>query len=56
MDNTSIVVSTKIAQHLESLPLDGDANGKLRALLVAEYRRRLARYRMMDRNLKKNIR
>ena len=51
--DTTIVVSKETAQHLESLPLGlADLDGKLRALLEAEYRRRLSRYSLTDRVLR----
>jgi len=54
---TTIVVSKETAQHLESLPLGlGDLNSKLRALLEAEYRRRLSRYSLTDRVLRQKYR
>ena len=50
---TTIVVSKETARHLESLPLGLDnLNDKLRALLEAEYRRRLSRYSLTDRVLR----
>ena len=50
---TTIIVSKETAQHLESLPLGlDDLDGKLRALLEAEYRRRLSRYSLTDRVLR----
>ena len=47
---TTLQVSERVAQHLESLslPVD-DLNGKMLALLEAEYRRRLSRYSLTDR-------
>ncbi len=51
--NATIVVSKETARHLESLPLGpADLDGKLRALLEAEYRRRLSRYSLTDRVLR----
>jgi hypothetical protein len=51
---TTIVVSKETARHLESLPLGlADLDGKLRALLEAEYRRRLSRYSLTDRVLRR---
>lgn len=51
--DTTIVVSKETAQHLESLPLGrDDLDSKLRALLEAEYRRRLSRYSLTDRMLR----
>ena len=55
--DTTIVVSKETAQHLESLPLGlDDLDGKLRALLEAEYRRRLSRYSLTDRVLRQKYR
>lgn len=52
--DTTIVVSKETAQHLESLPLGfDDLNAKLRALLEAEYRRRLSRYSLTNRVLRR---
>ena len=49
-----LVVSERTAEHLESLPSDEpDVDGKLRMLLAAEYRRRLARYSLTNRRLRK---
>jgi hypothetical protein len=45
----TITVSEQTAEHLASLPLAGDADGKVRALLEAEYRRQLSRYSLTDR-------
>ena len=53
MSDATITVSSKTAEHFKDLPLDADADGKLRALLEAEYRRRLSRYNLMDRTLEK---
>jgi hypothetical protein len=51
--STRLVVSERTAKHLENLPSDkSDADGKLRMLLVAEYRRSLARYSLTDRRLR----
>jgi hypothetical protein len=52
--SSTIVVSEQVARQLESLWLgpNGDADSKLRALLEAEYRRRLARYDVTDRQLR----
>lgn len=49
--SVSITVSNEVAQHLEGLSFgqSGDLNEKLRMLLAAEYRRRLTRYRLTDR-------
>ncbi len=49
---TTIIVSEQTAEHLAALPLAGeDADSKVRALLEAEYRRQLSRYRLTDRHL-----
>jgi len=53
MSDATIIVSSKTAEHFKDLPLDADADGKLRALLEAEYRRRLSRYNLVDRSLRK---
>ena len=52
--STTIVVSDEIARHLDSLSLGtaSDIGEKLRALLEAEYRRRLTRYSLTDRQLR----
>jgi len=52
--STTIVVSDEIARHLNSLSLGtaSDIGEKLRALLEAEYRRRLTRYSLTDRQLR----
>ena len=49
--SVTITVSDEVAQHLESLSFSqsGDINEKLRLLLAAEYRRRLTRYSLTDR-------
>jgi hypothetical protein len=49
--SVTITVSDEVAQHLESLSCgqSGDLNEKLRRLLAAEYRRRLTRYSLTDR-------
>lgn len=51
--DTTIVVSPEIANHLDRLSFSetNDLNEKLRTLIVAEYQRRLARYRLTDRQL-----
>jgi len=52
--DTTIVISKETARHLESLPLEpSDVDGKLRSLLENEYRRRLSRYSMTDRALRR---
>jgi hypothetical protein len=49
-----LVVSERTAEHLENLPSDKpDVDGKLRMLLVAEYRQSLAHYSLTDRRLRK---
>jgi len=51
--STTITVSDEIARHLDSLALGGDdVEDKLRALLEAEYRRRLTRYGATDQRLR----
>jgi hypothetical protein len=52
--SVTITVSEQTARHLRSLPPIGvmDAEGKLRSLLEAEYRRRLSRYSLTDRRLR----
>jgi hypothetical protein len=52
--SVTITVSERTAQHLQRLPLANvsDADGKLRSLLEAEYRRRLSRYSLTDRRLR----
>ena len=52
MGQATLAVSERTAQHLASLPVAGDTDHKLRALLVAEYRRRLSRYSLTDRLLR----
>jgi hypothetical protein len=49
----TITISNDVAQHLKSLSLGEvtDVNETLRGLLEAEYRRRLARYSLTDRQL-----
>jgi hypothetical protein len=49
--SVTITVSDEVAQHLEGLSFGqaGDINEKLRLLLAAEYRRRLTRYSLTDR-------
>ncbi len=51
--SVTITISDEVAQHLDSLSFDqiGDINTKLHILLEAEYRRRLARYSLTDRQL-----
>lgn len=51
--SVTITVSDEIVRHLNSLSYDQplDLNIKLRILLEAEYRRRLSRYRLTDRQL-----
>lgn len=51
--DTTITISNEIAEHLDSLSFGDpeDVNEKLRNLLAAEYQRRLARYRLTDRQL-----
>lgn len=52
--STRLVVSEQTADHLKSLPSDEpDVDGKLRALLATEYRRRLTRYDLTERRLRK---
>lgn len=46
---TSITLSERTSEHLASLPLAGDPDEKVRALLEAEYRRQLSRYSLTDR-------
>jgi len=50
---TTITVSNEIINHLESLSWGekDDINKKLRTLIIAEYQRRLARYRLTDRQM-----
>ncbi len=51
--SATIVISEQTAEHLANLPLAGqDADGKVRALLEAEYRRQLARYTLADHQLR----
>jgi hypothetical protein len=52
MNQATLAVSERIARHVASLPVVGDADHKLRALLEAEYRRRLSRYSLTDRLLR----
>ncbi|MGH7495664.1 MAG: hypothetical protein ACREOO_25185 [bacterium] len=49
----TIAVSNEIASHLDNLSFGeaGDINEKLRNLIVSEYQRRLARYRLTDRQM-----
>ncbi|MBS1248961.1 MAG: hypothetical protein MAG431_00532 [Chloroflexi bacterium] len=49
MSNQTIQISSRVAKHIEDLPLKKTTDGKLRALLEAEYRRRLSQYNMTDR-------
>ncbi|MDM8552392.1 hypothetical protein QUF72_20065 [Desulfobacterales bacterium HSG2] len=51
--SVTITVSEGVARHLNSLSFDqvGDIDIKLRILLEAEYRRRLARHSLTDREL-----
>lgn len=51
--SVTIQISDTIAQHLKTLALgqSTDINQKLRTLLEAEYRRRLTRYSLTDRQL-----
>ena len=51
--SVTITVSDEVAQHLDSLSFNqvDDINAKLRILLEAEYRRRLTRYSLTDRQL-----
>ncbi|MFQ5632828.1 MAG: hypothetical protein ACE5I1_29005 [bacterium] len=53
MSVTTINISKETAQHLASLSMSEarDADEKLRTLLEAEYRRRIARYSLTDRQL-----
>lgn len=53
MGDIAIVVSERTARHIESLPLEINTDGKLRALLESEYRRRLSLYSLTNRVLKK---
>lgn len=56
--NVNLAISKSTAEHLANLELDdtSDVDPKLIRLLKAEYRRRLARYRLTDRQLQKKIR
>ncbi len=49
--STTITISNKVAHHLDALSFGrpNNANQKLRLLLEAEYRRRLARYNLNNR-------
>lgn len=49
----TITVSNEIARHLDDLTFDNtlDIEGKLRSLIIAEYQRRLARFRLTDRQM-----
>jgi len=50
----TITISEDIVRHLDSLPPSGaDVEAKLRALLEAEYERRLMRYSMTDQQFQK---
>ncbi len=51
--NTTITVSPEIVQHLDLIaPWEtADINDTLRSLIVFEYQRRLARYRLTDRQM-----
>ena len=51
--NTTISISPEIIQHLDSIaPREtADINDTLRSLIVFEYQRRLARYRLTDRQM-----
>jgi len=51
--NTTISVSPEIIQHLDSIASweTTDINDTLRSLIVFEYQRRLARYRLTDRQM-----
>lgn len=51
----TINVSNKVAEHLNNLELgeNTDADEKLRTLLEAEYRRKLTRYSLTDRQFTK---
>lgn len=53
--NVNLAISKSTAEHLANLELDdtSDVDQKLIRLLEAEYRRRLARYRLIDRQLQK---
>lgn len=51
--STTITISDEIARSLERLPVNGflSTEDKLRSLLLSEYHRRLARYRLTDTTL-----
>lgn len=51
--STTITISDEIARSLDRLPGNGlfSTEDKLRSLLLYEYKRRLARYRLTDVNL-----
>ncbi len=51
--SVSIAISDKIAHHLQHLNVEklADPDEKVTYLLIAEYQRRLARYRLTDREL-----
>jgi len=51
--NTTITVSPEIVQHLDRIASweTADINDTLRSLIVFEYQRRLARYRLTDRQM-----
>ena len=51
--SVTITISDEVAHHLDSLSFDqgSDINTKLHILLEAEYRRRLSRYSLTDRQL-----
>jgi len=51
MPEMTIAVSDKIVQHLNNLSLGNTLNDNLKMLLIAEYRRRLAHYHLIDRQL-----
>lgn len=50
---TTINISNEIARHLDDLSFNEtkDIEGKLRNLIISEYQRRLARFRLTDRQL-----
>jgi len=52
MTSTMIMVSEETARHLDALSFAASTDGKLRALLIAEYRRQFARHDMVDRILR----
>ena len=51
--NVTITLSEDVAGHLHNLPIGqtDDIDEKLRMLLIAEYRRRLTRYRLVERQM-----